>query len=286
MTVPGLELPPDPPPRGRHWGMARIVVFVVAGSALALTGVVLLFTRDDHGPAGASLGAGTVLVGLGLASVAKLLLGPPVDEEDRHAPGSPACHGCHAGTTPATRRRVVLGGSAVAVVGVVGGGALLRGRTDAREKLRTTPWAAGDLVVTDDGRPIRAGDLDLGAMLTVWPEHAIGAADAQAVLLRIDPQRLASPGHDEDMAPEGHVAYSKLCTHMGCPVGLFQQDPDVLVCPCHQAVFDVLDGARAVQGPADRALPQLPLAIDEGGLLRARGDFTGPVGAGWWGRPG
>lgn len=269
----------------RPWAAARLAVLLAGGGGLAVTGLVLLATRDDHGPAGVALGAGTVALGLALATVAKHLLGPPDDQEERHAPGSPACQGCHPATTPGSRRRLVAGGSAVAVLGAVGGGALLRGRTDARRRLSDTAWRRGDVVVTDDGRPVRAGDLDPGSFLTVWPHHAVGAADSQAVLLRIDTRRLAVRPRFEQLAPGGHVAYSKLCTHMGCPVGLFQQDPDVLVCPCHQAVFDVLDGARPVQGPADRPLPQLPLVIDDDGVLRADGDFTGPVGPGWWGRP-
>ncbi|MFP5320676.1 MAG: ubiquinol-cytochrome c reductase iron-sulfur subunit [Acidimicrobiia bacterium] len=271
--------------RGGHWAIARLVVSGVGGAALGVTGLVLLATREDHGPAGVALGLGALGLAIALATVAKHLLGPPDDVEERHAPGSPACQGCRPATAPATRRRLVAGGAAVAVVGAVGGGTWLRGRSDARRRLRSTPWEEGDVVVTEDGRPVRAGDLEAGSFLTVWPEHAIGAADAQAVLLRIDPRRLGSDPRIEERSPEGHVAYSKLCTHMGCPVGLFQQDPDVLVCPCHQAVFDVLDGARPVQGPADRPLPQLPLSIGPDGLLRAAGGFSGPVGPGWWGRP-
>lgn len=270
---------------GRPWAVARLAVLLAGGAALAIAGIVLLFTRDDHGPAGVALGAGTLALGLALGTVAKHLLGPPDDVEERHAPGSPACQGCHEAVGPDSRRRLVAAGSAVAVLGAVGGGALLRGRTDARRGLRETAWRRGDAVVTDDGRPVRAGDLDPGSFLTVWPDHAIGSPDSQAVLLRIDTRRLDVRPRFEELAPEGHVAYSKLCTHMGCPVGLFQQDPDVLVCPCHQAVFDVLDGARPVQGPADRPLPQLPLVIDDDGVLRADGGFTGPVGPGWWGRP-
>ncbi|MCO8125784.1 Rieske 2Fe-2S domain-containing protein [Acidimicrobiia bacterium EGI L10123] len=269
----------------RPWAVARLAVLLAGGAGALVTGVTLLFTRDDHGPAGAALGIGALALGAAFATVAKHLLGPPDDEEERHAPGSPACQGCDPETRPQTRRRLVVGGSAVAVLGAVGGGALLRGRTDARRELRETSWRRGDAVVTDDGRPVQAGDLAPGSFLTVFPDHAIGAADSQAVLLRVDTRRLGNRPRFEELAPDGHVAYSKLCTHMGCPVGLFQQDPDVLVCPCHQAVFDVLDGARPVQGPADRPLPQLPLVIDDDGTLRAGGGFTGPVGPGWWGRP-
>lgn len=271
--------------RDRPWWIVRLVLFGIGGLALLVTGIVLLATREDHGPAGLALGTGAIALGASAATVAKFLLPPPEQEEERHAPGSPACQGCHEEMSSTTRRRLVAGGSAVVITGVVGGGALLHGSTGAREAFRTTPWRRGDPLVTSDGRIVVAGDLEPGALLTVWPEHAMRAADAQAVLLRIDTRRLGAEPRVEDLAADGHVAYSKLCTHMGCPVGLFQQDPEVLVCPCHQAVFDVLDGARPVHGPARRPLPQLPLMIGDDGIIRAAGGFTGPVGPGWWGRP-
>lgn len=270
---------------GHHWAIVRIVVFGVVGAALALTGLVLLATRDDHGPAGAALGAGTLLLGAALVTVAKFLLPPPEQTEVRHAPGSPACQGCHAATTQGQRRRLVVGGSAVAVVGAVGGGALLNGSTDARRALRETSWRRGDALVTEDGTAVSSDDVEAGAMLTVWPEHSIGASDSQVVLIRLDPERLDPAGQTARLSADGLVAYSKLCTHMGCPMGLYQQDPDVLVCPCHQAVFDVLDGARPVHGPARRPLPQLPLDTGDDGVLRAAGPFTDTVGPSWWGRP-
>ena len=80
------------------------------------------------------------------------------------------------------------------------------------------------------------------------------------------------------------MAYSKLCTHVGCPVGLYQADTHELLCPCHQSTFDVLDGARPSFGPATRSLPQLPLSIDRDGFLVAQADFDEPVGPGFWNR--
>ena len=88
----------------------------------------------------------------------------------------------------------------------------------------------------------------------------------------------------EDWTVENIVAYSKLCTHVGCPVGLYQAEQGLLLCPCHQSTFDVLDGARPVFGPAARSLPQLPLAVDDDGYLIATSDFSGPVGPGFWDR--
>ena len=80
------------------------------------------------------------------------------------------------------------------------------------------------------------------------------------------------------------MAYSKICTHVGCPVGLYRQTTHALLCPCHQSTFDVLDGARPIFGPATRSLPQLPLMVVENGVLAAQRDFTEPVGPGYWNR--
>jgi ubiquinol-cytochrome c reductase iron-sulfur subunit len=80
------------------------------------------------------------------------------------------------------------------------------------------------------------------------------------------------------------VAFSKVCTHAGCPVGLYQAETRELFCPCHQSAFNVLKGAQPASGPATRALPQLPLGIDDDGYLIALGDFPEPVGPGFWNR--
>jgi len=82
----------------------------------------------------------------------------------------------------------------------------------------------------------------------------------------------------------GYVAFSKVCTHAGCPVGLYRSTNHELLCPCHQSTFDVLDGCRPVFGPAARSLPQLPLAVNTDGYLIAQSDFTEPVGPGYWNR--
>jgi ubiquinol-cytochrome c reductase iron-sulfur subunit len=83
-----------------------------------------------------------------------------------------------------------------------------------------------------------------------------------------------------------NVAFSKVCTHAGCPVGLYQPSSHELFCPCHQSAFNVLDAAAPTAGPATRPLPQLPLAVDENGFLIASGDYPEPVGPGFWSRPG
>jgi ubiquinol-cytochrome c reductase iron-sulfur subunit len=119
----------------------------------------------------------------------------------------------------------------------------------------------------------------------VFPEDDIGGADSQTILIRPALTALPAtrPGRD-NWGPAGYLAYSKVCTHAGCPVGLYQEETQQLLCPCHQSLFDVLDGAEPVFGPAPRPLPQLPLYVDQHGVLRAQADYDEPIGPGFWER--
>lgn len=148
--------------------------------------------------------------------------------------------------------------------------------------LLTTAWREGRRLIDQEGRLVRPETLVVGGILTVFPEGAERAGDSQAVLVRVEPGLLRPAEGREGWAPEGNIAYSKICTHVGCPVGLYQEAAHELVCPCHQSTFDVLRGARPTFGPATRALPQLPLMVDGEGFLVARGDFDAPVGPGFW----
>jgi ubiquinol-cytochrome c reductase iron-sulfur subunit len=155
--------------------------------------------------------------------------------------------------------------------------------------LRRTAWTPGRRLVDESGRPIRAADLGDGSAVTVFPEGvstsdtSADRASSQAVLIRVAGEPIRPPGR-RDWTVDGCVAYSRICTHAGCPVGLYEADVHKLVCPCHQSLFDVLDGARPEFGPATRALPQLPLAVDRSGYLVAQSDFHEPVGPSYWNR--
>ncbi len=150
--------------------------------------------------------------------------------------------------------------------------------------LKRTPFKAGIRLVDEEGAPIRARELAVDSVVTAFPEGFEDAADAPTLVIRTKGNTLRPRPGREDWSPEGIVAYSKLCTHTGCPVGLYQTEESLLLCPCHQSTFDVLDGARPVFGPAARSLPQLPLDIDADGNLVATGDFSDPVGPGFWDR--
>ena len=108
-------------------------------------------------------------------------------------------------------------------------------------------------------------------------------AKAAVLLMRLNPDDIAS-AKERSWGYQGIVAYSKICTHVGCPVGLYEQTTHHLLCPCHQSTFDVADGAKVLFGPAKRPLPQLPIEVDDEGYLIAQSDFTEPIGPSFWER--
>jgi ubiquinol-cytochrome c reductase iron-sulfur subunit len=145
-----------------------------------------------------------------------------------------------------------------------------------------TAWMAGARLVTYDGRPVTRDALATGGFLVAFPEGHIEAGDAQVVLLHFTGGDFTPAPGRESWSPEGFVAFSRVCTHAGCALAQYADESHVLVCPCHQSTFDVLDGGRPVSGPAGRAIPQLPLAIDDAGRLYAQSGFTEAVGPSVW----
>ncbi len=166
-------------------------------------------------------------------------------------------------------------------------------------KFRHTLWRRGTRLATDPtGRPIKASDVTIGSAYHVIPyqedipedvrpgTHGWIDEKAKAIVLmvRLDPAVLKEAEDRKDWSHDGIVAYSKICTHVGCPVALYEQQTHHLLCPCHQSTFDVADGAKVVFGPAKRPLPQLPITVDDEGYLVAQSDFLEPVGPSFWER--
>ncbi len=158
--------------------------------------------------------------------------------------------------------------------------------------LKETLWDTGVRLTRDpSGTPIRAADVTIGSAFHVIPEGLNEVEDkleekakAVVLLMRLDPKELnPSPGR-ENWAYDGIVAYSKICTHVGCPVALYEQQTHHLLCPCHQSTFDVEHEAEVIFGPAARPLPQLPIEVDDEGYLVASSDFQEPVGPSFWER--
>lgn len=140
-----------------------------------------------------------------------------------------------------------------------------------------TGWAEGIRLVTAQGEPIRPDELQPAGVAMVWPEGVIRGEHGMALLVRLvdEPQ---PPTRAEWIVDGGIVAYSRVCTHSGCAIGVFREDDSALYCPCHQAQFDLRRGAAPTFGPASRPLPQLPLGVGADGYLVALGDFSEPVG--------
>ena len=162
-----------------------------------------------------------------------------------------------------------------------------------KDTLRHTMWKAGTRLTKDpSGLPIKASDVTLGSVFHVIPEglselehHKLEEkAKAAVLLVRVDPNVLKESAERKSWSYDGIVAYSKICTHVGCPVALYEQQTHHLLCPCHQSTFDVTDECKVVFGPASRPLPQLPIAVDAEGYLIAQSDFTEPVGPSFWER--
>jgi ubiquinol-cytochrome c reductase iron-sulfur subunit len=159
--------------------------------------------------------------------------------------------------------------------------------------LRHTMWKEGTRLVRDPtGTPIKASDVTIGSAFHVIPdglnelEHGKLEEKAKAVvlLMRLNPESLnPSPGR-ENWGYNGIVAYSKICTHVGCPVALYEQQTHHLLCPCHQSTFDLTQECKVIFGPANRPLPQLPIKVDSEGYLVAQSDFHEPVGPSFWER--
>lgn len=148
--------------------------------------------------------------------------------------------------------------------------------------LFTTAWRPGARLRPESGEGLQPQDLPVEGVLTVYPNGDAHDPNAAALLIRVDPTALRLEGEAASWAPDGYVAYSKICTHAGCPVGLYRASQHTLICPCHQSEFDVLEGARPINGPAARPLPQLPIRRLPDGSFIALGDFPEPVGPSFW----
>jgi len=160
------------------------------------------------------------------------------------------------------------------------------------KELEKTTWKSGTYLVTDPGnRRIKASDLEVGAVAQVLPEIAdpehrqLSDIGKDAVLLiRLRPQEFNLEADKLAMTHDGIIAFSKICSHMGCAVALYEQQTKHLLCPCHQSTFDVNRGAKVIFGPSARPLPQLDITIDNEGYLVARQPFSEPVGPSFWER--
>lgn len=278
----------------------RAVRAIVTAFAVGVVGALGFMVAFATGANTQWLGVGLALalggVGYGLVAWGHRLMPPGDEVEEREpltdpAPQRQAAADDFGGRLAGVGRRRLLGGALATALGATGLAALFPLRSlgpRPGDALRRTDFSRvpRPRLVTDSGTPVHRDDLAVGGFLTVFPEGYPGSASGQTVLLRLDPD---GPGVQEPTRAEwvvdGYIAYSKVCTHAGCAVGEYQVEFQTLLCPCHQSSFRVDQGGEPVLGPADRALPQLPLGLDEAGYLVALGDYPEAIGPGWWTRP-
>jgi ubiquinol-cytochrome c reductase iron-sulfur subunit len=276
------------------------VLALMAATALLALGFALLFVLDpDTQLLGATLGGALALLATTLVLAGKRLVPQETKVEERPRLADEAAVLDVAGKTGAgadgiTRRRLLAGAAGVAGAGLTAAVAVpvVALGPGIDDQLSRTPWRAGRRLVDENGAPVAAAAIREGSFFTAFPEGTEkDDLDAPVVLVRVDPATLRLPAGRSGWAPEGILAYSKICTHAACAISLYrsplspttQSRGPALVCPCHYSTFDVLDGGTVEFGPAGRPLPQLPLSIDAAGALRAAGPLTGPVGPSWWG---
>lgn len=272
----------------KHPRMTVFAFIASAASSLVLTAVYVSGGQPQLEGLLLGLSMGGIAIGLALVAKETLPHGPFEQERDllpgRASDTAAAEEALAEGAEPIERRSFLTKAIALAF-GTLGIAALFPIRslgTRPGRDLFHTSWAEGLKLVTEDGLPLRAAELPVNGVLTVFPQGHTEEADAQTILIRL-PADAEAPG-PEDASVDGFVAFSKVCTHAGCPVGLYQAESRELFCPCHQSAFAVMEGAAPTGGPATRPLPQLPIAIDEEGYLVARGDFPEPIGPGFWDR--
>jgi ubiquinol-cytochrome c reductase iron-sulfur subunit len=262
---------------------------------------ILLYAFDDNNQLlGLSLGLGLACLAAGLILAGKRITPQEQVVEERpqliHEPEArESGELLSGGAEGISRRRLIAGAAGVTGLGL--GGALLAplasSGPNVGELINDTPWHKGRGVVDVNGSPILAADIVEKTFLTGFPRnadpHELGSP---IVIVKVPVEQLDLPDHRlvSEWAPEGIVAYSKICTHAGCAIALYRnplfppREPrPALVCPCHYSTFDPARGAAVIFGPAGRSLPQLPLAIDSstGGLV-ANGGFSGSVGPAWF----
>lgn len=263
---------------------------------------------------GLTLGLALLLIGIGAIQWAKKLMNDQEIVEYRHSAGSTeedktvSIEAWNTGVADSGfGRRPMIRNSLLGALGLLGVPAvvMLRDLGPLPGNMpSTTVWAKGVRLVNDvSGEPLKPEDIEVGQLINgepavffeqegpdgevIEPEYEgvplqNAKAKAAIIVVRMRPDDITPPEGREDWGVDGILCFSKICTHVGCPISLWEQQTHHLLCPCHQSTFDLADGAKVIFGPAARPLPQLPIDVDEEGYLVALSDFPDPVGPSFW----
>jgi ubiquinol-cytochrome c reductase iron-sulfur subunit len=249
---------------------------------------------------GAGLGLALLMIGLAMVQWARQLMPDNEVIAERHEFRSSDEDRAdfvntvkeRASTVQMGRRKIIKRtmGLALGLIGIVPLLSLRDLGTLPRKQLDETDWTGGIRLMTDPGKnPIRPEDLEVGSVVQVMPELATDATLEQVakdpvLLIRLRPQDFNLNAERLSWTYNGIIAFSKICSHMGCAVALYEQQTHHLLCPCHQSTFDVTRAAKVIFGPAARPLPQLPITVNADGYLVAASGFHEPIGPSFWER--
>ncbi|MEV7086637.1 Rieske 2Fe-2S domain-containing protein [Streptomyces sp. NPDC093085] len=286
--------------------MLATVAFIASFVAFPVDKIVYIFPFGHvsilHFALGLTLGVALFCIGAGAVHWARTLMSDVETADDRHPIEAPpevkakvlADFAQGAAESGIGRRKLIRNTmfGALALV-PLSGVVLLRDLGPLPEnKLRSTLWAKGkQLINMNTMEPLRPEDVVTGSLTFAMPEgldeHSEDfqkeIAKAALMIVRIQPDEIKDK-RELDWSHQGIVAFSKICTHVGCPISLYEQQTHHVLCPCHQSTFDLSDGARVIFGPAGHALPQLRIGVNAEGNLEALGDFAEPVGPAFWER--
>jgi ubiquinol-cytochrome c reductase iron-sulfur subunit len=271
---------------------------------------------------GATFGLSILALGIGVIAYVKRFFPDEVSVQQRHDGASDevarlavTAQLVKAGQDTGIARRSVIKRAAGAAAGLLGLGLGIAAvgplvRNPWRERENSPLWVTGWRPVNgetvylrrDTGDPheislVRPEDQEPGSMETVFPfresergneealAEALHGSDTPVMLIRLRPgQHVVQREGQENFHYGDYYAYSKICTHLGCPTSLYEAQSNRILCPCHQTQFLATEYGRPVFGPGTRPLPQLPITVNEEGYLVARGDFVEAVGPAFWER--
>jgi ubiquinol-cytochrome c reductase iron-sulfur subunit len=276
--------------------LALVALLALAG--LGFVAFAILIAADaDPRLLGAVLGAGLASLSAGLIVAGLRVVPQEVAVEERPSLGDAEARAeilddLRSGADGVSRRRLIVAAAGAAGTGLAAAAVLpITSLGPGSHVLNDSPWRAGIALVDEDGRPVEADAVPVGSFVTAFPEGADRRElGSPVIVVHVDALTLELPAERRSWAPDGLLAFSKICTHAGCAVSLFRHPlneetsgPPALVCPCHYSTFDVRRAAKVTLGPAGRPLPQLPLRLDAQRRLVAGGPLSGSVGPAWWG---
>jgi ubiquinol-cytochrome c reductase iron-sulfur subunit len=285
--------------RGADRRAENAVLALLLASTLAAVGFIVLYVADpDTQLLGLSLGLALALLAVAAVLAGKALVPRETAAEDYPVFGDDDAQAdvddiFREGGAGISRRKLIAGAAGTAGV-ALGAAALVPAASlgpRVGDAIRATPWHRGRRVVDSDGAPVRAEEISEGTFLTAFPEGASRTElSAPLIVVRVGVDELDLPAARRAGAPDGILAFSKICTHAGCAVSMYREPlygptapAPALICPCHYSTFDPRRGGEVTFGPAGRPLPQLPLQINAGGELEAAGGYFGSVGPSYGG---